>query len=106
MKNLELDLDARQTVIEYCKAIRRDIKKSKEETHPLSKQIEESLKKICKISPEENLDKYPELKAEVKTQKTLEDKALITWEKEVQKVMKKNNLTEEDIKEEEETEEG
>jgi hypothetical protein len=99
------NLETRQTAIEYCKGIRRDIKKSKEETHPLSKQIEESLKKICKIPIEENLDKYPELKAEVKTQKALEDKALITWKKEVQKVMKENNLTEEDIKEEEETEE-
>jgi hypothetical protein len=96
------NLETRQIAIEYCKGIRRDIKKSKEETHPLSKQIEENLKQICKIPIKENFDKYPELKAEVDNQKALEDKTLISWETEVQKVMKENNLSEEDIKEEEE----
>jgi hypothetical protein len=96
------NIEARELAIEYCRNIRGDIKKSKETTRPISKQIEESLRAICKIPTKENLDKYPELKAEVDKQKTLENKALITWEKEVTKVMRKNNLTEKDIKEEKE----
>ena len=100
MKNLEENLDARETAIEYCKEVRRDMKNITE-MRPISKQMEESFKEICEIPTEENLDKYPELKAEVDKQRKLEDKAIKLWEKEIKKVMKENNLSEEDIKEEE-----
>jgi hypothetical protein len=96
--------DSKQTAIEYCKIIRKDMKQLRETSHPISQQMEESFKKICKIPIDENLDKYPELKAEVDKQKAFEVQALILWEKEVQRVMKENNLTEKDIKEEEEIE--
>lgn len=91
---------AKEQAIEYCKGIRKDIKKAKEEEKPISKCMEIEFRRLCKISFEVSLKKYPELQAEVDKQKALEDKAIITWEAEVQKVMKKNNLTEEDIKEE------
>jgi hypothetical protein len=102
MKNeiKEESLEPREIAIEYCKAIRKDIKTAKEIPHPLSKQIEEELRKVCKIPSEESLDKYPELKAEVDYQKNLEVRAIKIWEKEIQKVMKENSLTKEDIKEE------
>jgi hypothetical protein len=94
--------ETKQKAIEYCKAIRRDIKTAKEVVHPLSKLIEEELRKVCKIPSEESLDKYPELKAEVDYQKNLEVRAIKIWEKEIQTVMKEHNLSKEDIKEERE----
>ena len=94
------NLDAKQIAIEYCKSIRRDIKNAKS-IRNISVQMEESFKKIYKIPREGNLDKFPELKAEVDNQKKLEERAIEIWEQEVQKIIKENNLSEEDIKEKE-----
>lgn len=103
MKKQEIESsDPREVAIEYCKALRKDIKRSKAEVHPISKRIEDELKKVCKIPTEENLDKYPELKAIVEKQKSLEIKTEKVWKTELQKVMRKNSLTEKDIKEEDE----
>lgn len=98
---LEENLDARQTAIEYCKALKRDIQRDEENQNPLSVQIETELRKVCNILIEESIDSFPELKAIIDEQKEKEKHGLGIWKKELRKVMKENKFSEEDTKGEE-----
>jgi len=97
----EENLNARQTAIEYCKALKRDIRMAEENQNPLSVQIETELRKVCKIQTEESIENFPELKAIIDEQKEKEKHGLGIWKKELKKVMKENKFSEEDTKEEE-----
>lgn len=101
MKSKLENLDARQTAIEYCKALKRDIQRDEENQNSLSVQIETELRKVCKIQPEESIENFPELKAVIDEQKEKDKHGLGIWKKELRKIMKENKFSEEDIKEEE-----
>jgi hypothetical protein len=95
------NLDARQTAIEYSKALKRDIRIAEENQNPLSVQIETELRKVCKIPTEDSIDNFPELKAIIEGQKEKEKHGLGIWKRELRKVMKENKLSEKEIEEEE-----
>lgn len=95
------NLNTKQTAIETCKALKRDIRKAERNQYPLSAQIESELRKVCKIPTEESIDNFPELKAVIDEQKKKEKHGLGIWVKELKKVMKENKISEKEIGEDE-----
>jgi hypothetical protein len=94
--------EARERAITRCKKLKSQIIGF---GRPTSVQMEESFKILCKMRPDESLTKYPELQAKVDEQKAFEDRVNEKLEEELAQMLKENNLTEEDLKDEYSTEE-
>jgi hypothetical protein len=89
--------EVRERVIATCKKLQSQIRGV---GRPLSVQMEESFRNICKVPLDGSLTKYPELQAEVDAQKILEKRVNEKLKAELARLMKENNLTEEDLKDE------
>jgi len=88
---------AREDAIAKCKHLQAQIRGV---GRPMSVQMEEEFRRICKISLDESLTKYPELQAQVDAQKASEKRVNEILKAELMQLMKENNLTEEDLKDE------
>jgi hypothetical protein len=88
--------EAREAAIARCAKLQSQII---DVGRPISAQMEESFKKMCKMLPEESLAKYPELQAQVDAQKALEKRFNDRLKAELARMLEENGLTEEDLKE-------
>jgi hypothetical protein len=89
--------EAKENAIAKYKKIQRQITGV---GRPLSVQMAESFRKIYKMPWDADISKYPELQAQVDSQKTLEERTNEKLKADLARLMKENNLTKEDVKEE------